>query len=59
MKTIKSDCHLYPFGWTPEEHSPLHKRRIEDVRKRVKRAEAAPSRSGIATKPNFITGYPV
>lgn len=58
-KTIMSDCHAYTFGWIPEEHSPKHKRQMDQARHRRARSNAAPSREGIATKPNYITGYPV
>jgi len=53
-----SKCHEYKGGWTPEEYSPAYKRRMAEARRHLIQLQSAPSKEGLPTKPNYITGFP-
>lgn len=54
----KFKCHEYKGGWTPEEYSPAYKRRMAEARRHLIQLQSAPSKEGLPTKPNYITGFP-
>ncbi len=57
-RTKMSKCHEYKGGWTPEEYSPAYKRRMAEARRHLIQLQSAPSKEGLPTKPNYITGFP-